>query len=64
MFGASLLQRFALRFALSALQTNSRFSGAQIFLLHSGELHGQSGLLSCHGREENEEDEGCHRQPL
>lgn len=49
-------------FLCSALY--SRFSGAQIFLLHSGELHGQSGLLSCHGGEENEEDEGCHQPPL
>lgn len=24
---------------------------------------GQRGLLSCHAREESEEDEGCHRQP-
>lgn len=47
----------------AALETESRFSGAQIFLLHSGERHGQRGLLSCHAREESEEDEGCHRQP-
>lgn len=40
-------------FIYSVLQMNSRFRGAQIFLLHSGELHGQSGLLSCHGGEEN-----------